>query len=605
MTAATTSAVANTELRLLVPSRIRRNPSIDPRISRNAGKYKSIKESIALHGVQQAILVRPVSGDPDHDYEVVAGNTRHTASLEIGLDSIPAMIREMTDAQARVAAAIENMQRSDLTPVEEAKHAQVVLADMGNDHEAVCLALDWSRTKLNSRILLSHCNEDVAEALVQDRIKIGHAELLAGVAQDKQSGILAKIIERGMSVIEARDRLFALSRDLTKAKFDTADCQNCPNNSATSRDLFDTSLEGSMCQNASCWDAKASALIEVKLIDAQKEYGVVHTDLTLPAGAYVTLQAQGAEGVGTEQASACTGCANYGAVVSTVIGNEGSVSAGLCFNKECHSEKKAAYKAALAAVAAASQPATETQQAPASGTSSEAPATKPSREGASATKAEASKAQAAVMRKGMRRQAFTLYSAMGMQAVKQNPSLGLAIAIVSLYFDLRKDVPEELRKRFDTQLGVANHLTSEKRSEIEIELAKRSVEELTLLLQKMASCTVYRADPSDQFEKSVSGSQSIAFIEFADLHPKDFFKMSADYLKTLVKAGVVEELKRSGFDAKYKAVKGDKAFTQLCAMKSDELITAVMAFSEFDWTGYVPAALEISSQKSAGTASLA
>lgn len=209
------------------------------------------------------------------------------------------------------------------------------------------------------------------------------------------------------------------------------------------------------------------------------------------------------------------------------------------------------------------------------------------------------------MRKGMRRQAFTLYSAMGMQAVKQTPTLGLAIAIVSLYFDLRKDVPDELVKRFDTQLGVKNHLTAENRSQIEVELAKRSVDDLTLLLHKMASCTVYRRDLSDQFEKSVSGSQSLAFIEFADLNPKGFFKMTADYLKTLVKAGVVEELKRSGFEAKYKAEKGDKAFTQLCGMKSDELITAVMAFTEFDWTGYVPAALEISAQKSAGTTNLA
>ncbi len=604
MTAATT-AVGNTELRLLVAKRIRRNPGIDPRISRNATKYNSIKESIAQHGVQQAILVRPVSGDAEHDFEVVAGNTRHAATLEIGVELIPAMIRQMTDAEARVAAAIENMQRADLTPVEEAKHAQIVLADMGNDHEAVCKALDWSRTKLNSRILLSHCNEDVAEALVQDRIKIGHAELLAGVAQDKQSSILEKIIERGMSVIEARDRLFALSRDLTKAKFDTADCQNCPNNSATSRDLFDTSLEGSMCQNASCWDTKAAALIEVKLIEAQNEFGVVHTDLTLPAGAYVALQAQGADGVGSEQISACVGCANYGATVSTVIGNEGAITGGLCFNKECNAEKKAAYKEKLAAVAAASKAETAPQEKTSGAASSQAAPAAQAPKGASAEKPDAGKAQAAVMRKGMRRQAFTLYSAMGMQAVKQTPTLGLAIAIVSLYFDLRKDVPDELVKRFDTQLGVKNHLTAENRSQIEVELAKRSVDDLTLLLHKMASCTVYRRDLSDQFEKSVSGSQSLAFIEFADLNPKGFFKMTADYLKTLVKAGVVEELKRSGFEAKYKAEKGDKAFTQLCGMKSDELITAVMAFTEFDWTGYVPAALEISAQKSGGTTNLA
>lgn len=590
------------ELSMLVAARIRRNQDIDPRAGRNAAKYKSIRESIAQHGVNQPILVRPITGDPDYDYEVVAGNTRHACTLEIGIELIPAMIRQMTDAEARVAAAIENMQRADLTPIEEAKHAKVVLGDMGNDHDEVCRALGWSRTKLNSRILLSHCNNQVAEALVQDQIKIGHAELLAGVAVDAQSVVLARIIELKMTVVEARDRLFSFARDLTKAKFDTSGCVGCPKNSATSSDLFDTKLDGSMCQDGVCWDAKAQALIAVKLIDAKTEFGVVHTDLSVPRDACVQLQSSGAEGVGDQQYSACTGCASFGAVILTTVGNEGVVKGGFCFNKPCNETKRKDYKAALAALSAPVATLNNGAGGSAAGAGiadKTSHAAKPDKAGGAG--AVEKKPQASVMRKGMRRQAFNTYAQMGQQAVKSSPNLALAIAITSLYFDCRSDLPNELSQQIQKQLGIQSHLVREKRAELEVSLASRTVEELTDLMTRLAACTVYRSDSQDQFEQSVAGSQSIAFIEFCGLQPQNFFLMTADYLKSLVKAGVVIECQRSGFAAKYNEVKGDKAFALLAAMKSDDMIKAIMAFTEFDWTGYLPEAVEIAAQKSSGT----
>ncbi|MGC8073688.1 hypothetical protein ACP3W1_24315, partial [Salmonella enterica] len=83
------------------------------------------------------------------------GNTRWQASVDLELLTIPAIIRDLTEAQARIIAAIENMQRADLTPIEEAQHAVVVLADCGNDHAEVMKLLGWSRTRLDSRIMLS------------------------------------------------------------------------------------------------------------------------------------------------------------------------------------------------------------------------------------------------------------------------------------------------------------------------------------------------------------------------------------------------------------------------------------------------------------------
>lgn len=588
------------ELLMLRAKRIRRNPEIDPRISRNTSDYLSIKESVRVHGVNQPILVRPVEGDPDHDYEVVAGNTRHQSTLDNDIELIPCMVKTLTDAQARIHAALENIQRANLTPIEEAKHAQVVLIDMNNDHEEVCKQLGWSRTKLNSRILLSHCNLDVAEALVQKQIVIGHAELLASVPAENQTAILAKIIERNMTVTEARQRLFSLSLDLNKAKFDTTACHGCPKNSATSRDMFDNNIGGSQCLDVKCWEGKATALIDVKLIEAKADYGVVHTDLTIAANSYVELGANGPSGVGETQFSACTGCVSYGAVVSTQYGNEGTLKGNLCFDKPCNAKMRESYQKVLAALAV--EPARD-------GDGTDSVSIQPITDNTSNKKTGIENPKAAQpkvpgMRKAMRRHAFDLYASMGQQAVRTNMNLALAIAVTSLYFDVRNEIPSELLKAVESGLGVSSRLQTDKRVEMEIQLAAKSVEELTSLMQRLAAVTVFRRDGADLFEKSVSGSQSIGFIQFTGLEPVNFFKMSAEFLKTLTKAGAVEELKRSGFEAKYTKDRGDKAFKQLCVMPVDALIKEVMGFELFSWEGYLPASMEVAHQ-STGTPSAA
>ena len=115
------------EMRMLAARRIRRNPAIDPRISRNSNKYRNLSADIAARGIDQPILVRPIHGEADFDFEIVAGNTRHAITLELNLELIPARIRSMTDMEARVASLQENTQRADLTPLEEAKHVLSVL----------------------------------------------------------------------------------------------------------------------------------------------------------------------------------------------------------------------------------------------------------------------------------------------------------------------------------------------------------------------------------------------------------------------------------------------------------------------------------------------
>ena len=84
------------------------------------------------------------------------------------------------------------------------------------------------------------------------------------------------------------------------------------------------------------------------------------------------------------------------------------------------------------------------------------------------------------------------------------------------------------------------------------------------------------------------------------MQTKDHFLMNEEFLKTLTKAGVIEECRRSGFEAKYNQVLGDKAFKQLTGQGAGQLIAQVIAFTDFDWKGYVPQSMEISAQ-STGT----
>jgi len=572
----------NQEVAVSIPLiRTRRNPKIDPRKGRKKASFETLVRSVREKGIIQPIVVRPVNDDPNFDYEVVAGNSRWSAAIEAGLATIPAMCRELTDQEARLIAALENQIREDLTPIEEAQHAVVLLVDMANDHQAVMKALDWSRTKLDSRLLLAHACEEVADALLEDKIKIGHAELLCRLPAADQAGILSKIIEQSYTVDQTKNRLLALTRDVSTARFDTSDCRTCIHNSGANADLFDTGLGEARCQNPTCWNTKTEQLISVRLIEAQAEHAVVHDELSLANDSYIKLTARGEHGVGEQQAAACTSCSSFGAVVMTARGREGDVVPGMCFNRTCQSEKNTAYKAILKSVVeTASISATNT-----SASSTKAP---------SGPKHAESAAKPAQVKKSLRREAFRLYARMGKEIVLKDRCLTLAVAIVSMYFEMRNDLPSALRSQMEKAMGVTGMLQATARVAVEVRLAQMGEQKLLELLASMAASSLLRTDGADAFENSVSGAQSLGLIEYAKADPAKAFAMSESYLRAQVKAGIVEDCKRSGFAVAYSAAKGEKAFETLAGGKSQDLIKAILDFKDFSWLGYLPTALQLS-----------
>src|SRR5690606_13763628 len=122
---------------------------------------------------------------------------------------------------------------------------------------------------------------------------------------------------------------------------------------------------------------------------------------------------------------------------------------------------------------------------------------------------------------------------------------------------------------------------------------------------QLAALTVLRRDANDAFENALAGAQSLAFIDLAGMDATEHFVMSEEYLRALTKSGIVADCKASGFATKYDEVKGDKEFTKLAAGKVDDLIKGVLAFTEFNWKGYLPDTMKPTAHKGSATAKAA
>ena len=169
-----------------------------PRRSFDEDALEELSQSIKEHGVLQPILVRPqIYGG----YQIVAGERRYRASRMAGLTEIPAIIKELSDSETMQIALIENLQRRDLSDLEEAKGYQTLMDEYGFSQEDVARTVGKSRSAVANTLRLLGLPDDVKELLEQGKISAGHARALLAVDQDKQIKEAAdKIIKDGLSV---------------------------------------------------------------------------------------------------------------------------------------------------------------------------------------------------------------------------------------------------------------------------------------------------------------------------------------------------------------------------------------------------------------------
>ena len=167
-----------------------------PRIKFNEDAILELSESIKEHGVIQPIVVRQI----DDKYEIIAGERRYKASLMAGKQTIPAIITDLNDRDSAEVALIENVQRKDLTPIEEAVSYKKIL-DMGYlTQEALADKLGKTQSTIANKLRLLNLDEDVQEALLEEQISERHARSLLRLPIDMQAEVAYKIIQDRMTV---------------------------------------------------------------------------------------------------------------------------------------------------------------------------------------------------------------------------------------------------------------------------------------------------------------------------------------------------------------------------------------------------------------------
>ena len=178
-----------------------------PRTRMDEGSLYELAESIKSQGVMQPILVRPLD---QGRFEIIAGERRFRAARLAGLDSVPVLVKAVTDEAAAVMALIENIQREDLNPLEEAQGLQRLVSEFKLTHEQAAQAVGRSRSAASNLLRLLQLAEPVQQLLLSGDIDMGHARALLALPAAQQVMAAHEISAKKLSVREA-ERLVARS----------------------------------------------------------------------------------------------------------------------------------------------------------------------------------------------------------------------------------------------------------------------------------------------------------------------------------------------------------------------------------------------------------
>lgn len=173
-----------------------------PRTRMDEGALNELADSIRSQGIMQPILVRPLIGKDAGKYEIIAGERRFRAAKIAGLSEVPVLVREVADESAAVMALIENIQREDLNPLEEAQGVRRLLDEFGLTHEQAAQAIGRSRSATSNLLRLMNLTGPVQTMLLAGDIDMGHARALLAADAAMQIMLANEIIARRLSVRE-------------------------------------------------------------------------------------------------------------------------------------------------------------------------------------------------------------------------------------------------------------------------------------------------------------------------------------------------------------------------------------------------------------------
>jgi ParB family chromosome partitioning protein len=187
-----------------------------PRTRMDEGALYELAESIRAQGIMQPILVRRLtSGDNGGKYEIIAGERRFRAAALAGLDSLPVLIRDVPDESAAAMALIENIQREDLNPLEEAQGLQRLVKEFGLTHELAAQAVGRSRSAASNLLRLLNLADPVQTMLMAGDLDMGHARALLSLEKASQITAASQIAAKKMSVREAESLVKKLGAEFS------------------------------------------------------------------------------------------------------------------------------------------------------------------------------------------------------------------------------------------------------------------------------------------------------------------------------------------------------------------------------------------------------
>ncbi|MFA6120890.1 MAG: PRTRC system ParB family protein [Sideroxydans sp.] len=522
----------------------------------------------AAGGVITPILIRPV----DDYHEVVAGARRRQGSIEeFGEDyEIPVLIRIMSDEEAEKLATIENIHRAAMSPTEEAEAAARELGRCGGDRDEAAGRLGLKRPDFDKRLALMNCAESVKKALTERKIKLGHAELLAAVPKDRQEKAIAILLAQTAlpSVAEFKAGLEKISRSMASAIFDKTDCASCHHNSGNQQALFADAVSDGHCTHGECFDRKTEDVLEAKAKSLAENYPKVVIVRQGENHTVIKLTADGATGVGAEQAAACRSCKSFGAAVSAIPGKVGNVYESHCFDTTCHTKKVG--ERLLAEKKAAAKPATAPTTAKPAG--SKPVAGKAGEKSTTTSKSTVTSVQdtqrvvdyrIGVWRKALKKELF------------QDPHKNLCLLIGVMMTRGGSNVSStKLASGFEA-------LTSQKPPVSNVgEAAAMVAKADEAVRSKVLSGIVILI--TDSIEKH----HLPEMLKFMEVDLAKHWKLNAEFLDLLTKSEIEVIAEELGL----KAALGDQ-YAKAKGGKKDEFIKALMECKNFDFEGKIPAVL--------------
>jgi ParB family chromosome partitioning protein len=541
---------------------------LNPRRHFDPKEMAELESSVAAQGILQPILVRPLG---DGTFQIVAGERRWRSAKKVHGDDyeIPVHIRELTDEQATAASASENIDRAAMSPSEEAEVAAKILAQHKGDHDEAAKRLGWARSTFEKRLSLMQCSQGVRDALTEKKITLGHAELLATVTKEKQDKSLGIIL--GLpnlpSIQEFKQQLEQISKNLATAIFDKQECAGCQYNSTNQSQLFAEAISEGHCTNGSCYDTKTESELVIRQEALKDECPTVRIIRAGDNFTRIKLVAEGAAGVGDEQAQACKSCASYGAALSGLPGSVGQVYRNQCFDTACNSTKVAerlkAEKAeaeAAQAVTKAETKASEKEKAKANSETGDSVEVAAKVTVTDTTRVKEYRVK--VWRKILTKELFA--------NEQKNQAALLALGLCDLG---NKIDGAKLRKAYAT-------LT---KSELPSETGKLG-EIATLLLgaDGAVKAALFKALAAS-IEDKIDERELRQLLTFLEVDMAKHWQLNKEYLETMTKSEIEVILDELGL----KAAIG-KDYSKLMNGKKDEIIKAVLAVADFDYVGKVP-----------------